>query len=52
LGYAVWVVEDACRGVNVQADDSANALRKIVAHGGQLVMTDTLIHQWDKEDRL
>jgi nicotinamidase/pyrazinamidase len=52
LGYAVWVIEDACRGVNVQADDSANALREIVAHGGRLVMTDILIHQWDKEDRL
>ncbi len=52
LGYTVLVIEDACRGVNVGADDSVQALRKIVAGGGRRVKTDTLIHQWDKECRL
>lgn len=52
LGYAVTVIEDACRGVNVTAGDSDRALQRIVAAGGQRVMAATLIHQWDKENRL
>jgi len=35
LGYEVTVVEDCCRGVNLQPDDSANALAKVVAAGGR-----------------
>jgi len=46
------VIEDACRGVNVKADDSEQALQRIVAAGGRRVMSATLIHQWEKEIRL
>jgi len=35
LGYDVTVVEDCCRGVNLQPDDSARAFAKIAAAGGR-----------------
>lgn len=52
LGYGVVVIEDACRGVNVRPDDSAQALLKIVARGGLRVISTTLIHEWEKAGRL
>jgi nicotinamidase/pyrazinamidase len=51
LGYSVWVIEDACRGVNVGPDDSANALRKIVAAGGRRITSAALILELHKEGR-
>ena len=52
LGFAVTVIEDACRGVDAGAEDSANALRKIVVAGGRRVMSAYLIRKRDKEGGL
>ena len=37
LGYTVYVIEDACRGVNLAANDSENALREMEASGANRV---------------
>lgn len=51
LGYATFVVEDACRGVNVDPEDSAKALEIIVAAGGRLVTAGTLLQGLSKAGR-
>jgi len=37
LGYNVFVVEDGCRGVNLQPGDSATALDQMLAAGARVV---------------
>jgi nicotinamidase/pyrazinamidase len=49
LGYRVSVIEDGCRGVNVQEDDSVQAMQKIIDSGGRRVMATTLIQGQKKE---
>ena len=51
LGYRVVVIEDGCRGVNVQPDDSGQALRKIVAAGGRRMTANALIEGLTKEGK-
>lgn len=43
LGFGVTVVTDACRGVNLQPDDSAKALAELVAKGARLVTSTELL---------
>lgn len=40
LGFKTIVVEDGCRGVNRESDDSAKALKEINAAGGAIVELD------------
>lgn len=37
LGYEVQILEDGCRGVNLQSDDSKNALADMVLHGARRI---------------
>jgi len=43
LGFAVTVVTDACRGVNLQPDDSAKALVAMVEAGARLATSDEIL---------
>ncbi len=43
LGFGVTVVTDACRGVNLQPDDSAKALAELAAKGARLVTSAELL---------
>lgn len=45
LGYKVTIVEDGCRGVNLQPDDSAKALARIVAAGGRCLTAEETIKE-------
>ena len=42
LGFRTHVIEDACRGVNLQPDDVANALKEMRTAGIKLVHSDQL----------
>lgn len=42
LGYAVTLLADACRGVNLQPDDSERALREMQEAGATLATLETL----------
>ncbi len=42
LGFATYVIEDACRGVNLQPDDVAMALDEMRAKGVQVVRADQI----------
>ncbi|HNL06271.1 MAG TPA: bifunctional nicotinamidase/pyrazinamidase [Chitinophagales bacterium] len=43
LGYQTFVVADACRGVNIQPNDSDDALRVMEAAGIQLVNSQDIL---------
>lgn len=43
LGYKVYVVEDACRGVNLNKEDSANALKEMHRAGAQLIQSKDVL---------
>ena len=45
LGFNVHLIEDACRGVNLKPDDSANALEAIRRAGGQIIRSESLEDQ-------
>jgi len=45
LGFAVTLVTDACRGVNLQPDDSAKALAELAAKGIRLCTSAELLAQ-------
>lgn len=45
LGYEVVVVEDGCRGVNLNPDDSTRALERIMAAGGRYLSSEQLIRE-------
>ena len=40
LGYAVNVITDGCRGVNIQPQDSAQAFMEMAAEGATLYTLD------------
>jgi len=42
LGFGTTVVADACRGVELQAGDSARALEEVRAAGGRVVVSEEL----------
>jgi nicotinamidase/pyrazinamidase len=43
LGLNVFVIEDACRGVNLEPNDSADALDQMRANGVHVVTSDALL---------
>lgn len=43
LGFKTFVVEDGCRGVNLEKDDSKNALAEMVKEGAVLVTSDQVM---------
>jgi len=43
LGYNVFVIEDACRGVNLNPGDSATAIDQMRAAGVKVVTSDDLV---------
>jgi nicotinamidase/pyrazinamidase len=43
LSFPVTVIEDACRGVNLQPDDSANALRELRKVGAKIQGSSELL---------
>jgi nicotinamidase/pyrazinamidase len=43
LGFATWVIEDACRGVNLHPDDVRQALDQMQAAGVKLVGSTDLL---------
>ena len=45
LGFNVHLIEDACRGVNLSPDDSANAIGEIRRAGGQIIRSESLEDQ-------
>lgn len=45
LGFAVTLVTDACRGVNLQPDDSGKALAELVVKGARLCTSAELLAQ-------
>jgi nicotinamidase/pyrazinamidase len=45
LGFNVYLIEDASRGVNLKADDSANAVEGIRRAGGQIIRSESLEDQ-------
>lgn len=45
LGYAVTMVEDGCRGVNLQPDDSVKAFAQIAAAGGRCLTAEETIKE-------
>jgi nicotinamidase/pyrazinamidase len=42
LGFRVFVIVDACRGIDLHAGDVSHALEKIAAAGGNLLTINTL----------
>jgi nicotinamidase/pyrazinamidase len=52
LGYRVAVIEDGCRGVNVQVDDCAQAMQKIIDSGGRKVTAKALAQKQGKKGSL
>lgn len=42
LGYNVYIVVDACRGVDLQKDDSLQALQELQVKGAHLIYEDML----------
>jgi nicotinamidase/pyrazinamidase len=45
LGYDVSVVQDSCRGVDIEDDDSARAFAKMQKSGARLVTSSNLNHE-------
>ena len=43
LGFAVTLVTDACRGVNLRQEDSAQALAELAAQGARLATSAELL---------
>jgi len=43
LSFPVTVIEDACRGVNLQPDDSVNALRELRKAGAKIQSSSGLL---------
>jgi nicotinamidase/pyrazinamidase len=41
-GFKVTVIQDACRGINLQPHDADNALAAIAAQGGTIISSDVL----------
>lgn len=42
-GFETYVIADACRGVNLQADDSENALAEMQAAGAKIVQSSEVL---------
>ena len=49
LGFRTWLIEDACRGVELQPGDCANAIAEMERAGVRLVTSEFL--QWQNENR-
>jgi len=47
LGYATFVIADACRGVEAAAGDVERALDEIRRHGGQIITSEQVFHPAD-----
>ncbi|MGP1947676.1 MAG: bifunctional nicotinamidase/pyrazinamidase [Arsenophonus sp. NC-PG7-MAG3] len=45
LGYQVTVIQDGCRGVNLNPEDSYNALQEMVLAGAKLITSSDLLAQ-------
>ena len=43
LGFATFLVEDACRGVNLQPDDVKQAIKAMKQAGVQFVRSESLL---------
>lgn len=43
LGFKTFVIEDACRGVNLKAEDSANAIEEMRQAGAVIIQSDQLL---------
>ncbi|MGL4687602.1 MAG: isochorismatase family protein, partial [Fusobacteriaceae bacterium] len=43
LGYRVYVVIDACKGVNLQEEDSNEALKYLEKIGAKLIKSEEII---------
>lgn len=43
LGFDVWVIEDGCRGVDLQAGDSRAAIGDLDAAGVHIITSDSII---------
>jgi len=43
LSFPVTVIEDACRGVNLQPDDLMNALRQLRKAGAKIQISSGLL---------
>jgi len=48
LGFEVVVIEDGCRGVNLQPNDSANAIQSIREAGGHIMQSEQVLAQSDQ----
>lgn len=51
LGFNVAVIQDACRGVNIQPDDSARALDEMKKQGALIITADSLFQDRKETDR-
>lgn len=47
LGFNVFVIEDACRGVNLEPDDSRKALDDMRAVGAHIVNSKDILGRWN-----
>jgi len=45
FGFNVHIIEDACRGINLKPDDSADALEEIRRVGGHIIRSESLEDQ-------
>lgn len=43
LGYEVFVIEDACRAVNLQPDDGAKAIADMKAKGANIILSKDIL---------
>ena len=42
-GFTTYLVEDACRGVNMQENDSKNAIEEMREAGAKIIQSTTIL---------